>query len=246
LDSTGPVYAAPGYTVPMVGMFFYDDTNLTLPHNGGGSGQYFLLEKLGVTWGAQVNTVGELTDYVPCSVVPTQTPTPDPTQTPSQTQTQTQTQTPTPTTSITATPTPTTSVTATPTPTPTTSVTATPTPTLTVTPTTSNPLDGQFYAIATDAYSACYAATTLILVYDANQPLVVGDFLYQAPTGTNYWTIAEIQALLSTAATTFYLTGDGVSGYLIITSNGGDAYISSSGTCVTPTPTPTPTLTPSL
>ena len=45
LNSTIPVYAEPGNTVPIVTMVFYDDTGLTIPHNGGGSGQYFLLTR---------------------------------------------------------------------------------------------------------------------------------------------------------------------------------------------------------
>jgi surface protein len=93
LDATIPVYAPPGYTTPIVGMIFYDNANLTVPHNGGSSGQWFLLEKGGTKWAAQVNTIGELTDYVICSTLPTPTPTTTPT--PTQTQTQTPSSTPT-------------------------------------------------------------------------------------------------------------------------------------------------------
>ena len=35
LDAVVAVYAPPGYTTPIVGMIFYDDTSLTIPHNGG-------------------------------------------------------------------------------------------------------------------------------------------------------------------------------------------------------------------
>jgi hypothetical protein len=68
----------------MVGMIFYDNSNLTVPHNGGSSGQWFLLVKGGTTWAAQVFTDGEVLDYVDCSTLVSQTPTQTstPTQTP--------------------------------------------------------------------------------------------------------------------------------------------------------------------
>jgi len=53
----------------MVGMIFYDNANLTVPHNGGSSGQWFLLERGGTTWAAQVYTDGVLLDYVACSAL---------------------------------------------------------------------------------------------------------------------------------------------------------------------------------
>jgi hypothetical protein len=84
-STTIVVYAPPGYTTPMVGMIFYDNSNLTVPHNGGSSGQWFLLEKGGTTWAAQVYTDGVLLDYVACSILPSQTPTPAPTNTPTST-----------------------------------------------------------------------------------------------------------------------------------------------------------------
>ena len=87
LNSTIPVYAEPGNTVPIVTMVFYDDTGLTIPHNGGGSGQYFLLTRGATTWAAQVNTIGELTDYALCSTLTTPTPTPTVTPTPNSTPT---------------------------------------------------------------------------------------------------------------------------------------------------------------
>jgi hypothetical protein len=68
-------------------MVFYDDTGLTIPHNGGGSGQYFLLTRGATTWAAQVNTIGELTDYALCSTLTTPTPTPTETPTPNSTPT---------------------------------------------------------------------------------------------------------------------------------------------------------------
>jgi hypothetical protein len=87
LSSTGPVYASPIYNVPMVGMVFYDDTNLTIPHNGGGTGQWFLLVQGVTTWAAQVNTIGELTNISACATLTTPTPTPSstPTVTPTST-----------------------------------------------------------------------------------------------------------------------------------------------------------------
>jgi hypothetical protein len=104
------VYAPPGYTTPMVGMIFYDNSNLTVPHNGGSSGQWFLLQKGGTTWAAQVFTDGEVLDYVDCStlVTPTPTTTQTPPVTPTNTSTPASTQTPTTTTTLTATPTSTT------------------------------------------------------------------------------------------------------------------------------------------
>ena len=84
-STTIVVYAPPGYTTPMVGMIFYDNANLTVPHNGGSSGQWFLLEKGGTTWAAQVYTNGEVLDYVDCSTLVSQTPTPEPTNTPTPT-----------------------------------------------------------------------------------------------------------------------------------------------------------------
>ena len=123
LSSPGPVYASPIYNVPMVGMVFYDDTNLTIPHSGGSSGQWFLLVQGVTTWAAQVNTIGELTNYSACATLTT------PTQTPSETPTQT------PTLSPGASPYPTTTPTETPTPTNTETQTQTPTPDPTTTPT---------------------------------------------------------------------------------------------------------------
>jgi hypothetical protein len=84
-STTIVVYAPPGYTTPMVEMIFYDNANLTVPHNGGSSGQWFLLEKGGTTWAAQVYTNGEVLDYVDCSTLVSQTPTPEPTNTPTPT-----------------------------------------------------------------------------------------------------------------------------------------------------------------
>jgi hypothetical protein len=160
----------------------------------------------------------------------------------------------TPSISISNTPSITPSVTATPTISITPSITATPSITISatpsVTPSTSNPLDGQYYNIADTAYAACFGPTTSILIYDADQPVEVGEFLYQVPAGTDTWTIAEIQALVGSAATSFFLTGGGIPAgtFLVISDNGGSAYASSSGTCVSPTPTTsvTPSITPSV
>ena len=134
-DSTTPVYAAPADTTPMVSMVFYDDTNLTIPHNGGGTGQYFKLVLGATTWGAQVNTVGVLTNYAACSSLVTLTPTPTNTETPTNTPTNTETPTLTPTPSVTIGLTPTQTPTNTETPTNTPSETPTNTPTNTETPT---------------------------------------------------------------------------------------------------------------
>ena len=78
LNTGVSVYAEAGNTVPIVTMIFYDNTGLTIPYSGGSLSQYYLLERLGTKWAAQVNTVGELTDYANCSVTPTPTPSPTP------------------------------------------------------------------------------------------------------------------------------------------------------------------------
>ena len=91
LNTGVSVYAEAGNTVPIVTMIFYDNTGLTIPYSGGSLSQYYLLTLGATTWAAQVNTVGELTDYVICNAV---TPTPTPDATPASTPTQTQTQTP--------------------------------------------------------------------------------------------------------------------------------------------------------
>ena len=85
LNPTPPVYALPGYTVPIVTMIFYSDPGLTTPYVGNGPGVWLLLERGGTTWGAVVDTNGELLNYSLCSVTPSSTSTPTPTQTPTPT-----------------------------------------------------------------------------------------------------------------------------------------------------------------
>ena len=210
-----------------------------------------------------------LTPTPTVSETATSTPTPTPTQTesstPTPTPTESETATPTPTTSVTATPTPTNTQTPTPTesetatptptpttsvtatPTPTTSVTATPTPTPTLTPTPTNFLNGLPYCVKDNLNDGCYnCQQTNILIFDADAPLIVGEFLYTVPEGTEKYRIIDLQNLLGSSATTFYLSGPNLSEVLVITEYGstGEVYVSSVDNCPTPTPTPTQTQTP--
>ena len=58
------VYASPGYTVPMVGMIFYDSSSLTTPYIGGSGWRKFTN---GVTnYAGEVDIYGELTNYSTC------------------------------------------------------------------------------------------------------------------------------------------------------------------------------------
>jgi len=183
---------------------------------------------------------------------PTQTPTISVTPTISLTPTITDTPTQTPTISVTPTISLTPTITDTPTQTPTPTVTQTPTitPTTTITPTvtpsTSNPLDGEYYYISTDSYSVCFTPSTQILIYDADQPMELDEILYQVPNGTDAWTMAELNVSLSTSGvSTFYIRkSDGSGNVLTVTDVNGNAQVSATNPCVTPTPTPTPSITP--
>ena len=181
----------------------------------------------------------------------TNTPTPTSTSTPTVTQTPTTTPTTTPTNTITNTPsntsseTPTNTPTVTPTLTPTNSETPTltPTPTSTVTPSVSDPLDGAYYYISTDSYTVCYGSNPSDIIYGQNG-LNVGQILYQDPAGTDPYTISELQTLLSTTATTFYVKAILGGNVFTIGDNGsGDAIAQSQAPCVSSTATPTPTNT---
>ena len=182
----------------------------------------------------------------------TNTPTPTSTSTPTVTQTPTTTPTTTPTNTITNTPsntsseTPTNTPTVTPTLTPTNSETPTltPTPTSTVTPSVSDPLDGAYYYISTDSYTVCYGSNPSDIIYGQNG-LNVGQILYQDPAGTDPYTISELQTLLSTTATTFYVKAILGGNVFTIGDNGsGDAIAQSQAPCVSSTATPTITQTP--
>jgi hypothetical protein len=182
-------------------------------------------------------------------VTATSTPTPTQTETstPTPTQTESSTPTPTPTESETATPTPTPTTSVTATPTPTQTETSTPTPTPTLTPTATDFLNGSPYCIKDNLYDGCFnCQVNNILVYDAESPLIVGEFLFIAPSGEDKWKIEDFQVLLNSSATTFYLSGPNLTDVLVITEYGvtGDAYVSSIGNCPTQTPTPTQTQTP--
>jgi hypothetical protein len=204
------------------------------------------------------------TSVYPCCVIPsiTQNPTPTPTSTPTLTPTNTPTLTPTKT--ITNTPTPTLTPTKTTTNTPTLTPTNTPAPTLTptttptetptntptltptVTPSVSNPLDGAYYFITTDEYVVCYGVSASDIIYGQNG-LNVGQILYQDAGATDPYTISELQTLLSTTATTFYVRAIlGGDVYTIGNNGSGDAIAQSQSVCVTTTPTATPTPTPTL
>jgi hypothetical protein len=146
--------------------------------------------------------------------------------------------------------TPTQTPTETPTPTvtqtPTNTVTPTPTNTETPTPTPTNPLDSTGYCIKDSLNASCFECySNNILIYDADQPMEAGEFLYKGPDGSEKWTIEDIQITLSSSATVFYLSGGGLSNILEISEFGvsGNAYISSVTTCPTPTQTVTPTQT---
>jgi hypothetical protein len=176
---------------------------------------------------------------------PTNTPTETPTQTPTETPTETPTNTPTETPTNTPTETPTQTPTETPTQTPTETPTNTPTNTPTVTPSVSNPLDGAYYYISIDSYQVCYGVTPYDIIYGQNG-LNVGQILYQNADATDPYTISELQSLLSTTETIFYVRAILGGDIFTITDNGdGDAIAQSNEPCVSSTPTPTPTPTPS-
>jgi hypothetical protein len=62
--TTSIVYAAPGNTVPIVGMFLYTNTGLTTPFVGS-TGWRKLTGPLGI-YAVEINTSGEITNYVTC------------------------------------------------------------------------------------------------------------------------------------------------------------------------------------
>jgi hypothetical protein len=62
--TTSIVYAAPGNTVPIVGMFLYTNTGLTTPFVGS-AGWRKLTGPLG-TYAVEINTSGEITNKVDC------------------------------------------------------------------------------------------------------------------------------------------------------------------------------------
>lgn len=208
------------------------------------------------------------------SVSPTVTPTNTPTQTPSNTSTPTNTptQSPTPTNTSTLTPTqtPTNTITNTPTislsptntitpsnsntPTPSVSVSNSPTNTptcsnsATPTPTATNPLDGVYYYLSSDPYNLCHNdPTTVVLVYDNNGILDIGEILYETSDSTDKWLFSELLGLLNIgSANELYIRrqmGATSTVYTLIENNDGESEVSSIGICVTRTPTPTPTTT---
>jgi hypothetical protein len=120
--------------IPVVGVTVYTTQvsgTLYNPFNGGNN--WILLQFGGNLYAVQINTVGQIVDYVFCSS--NTTPTPTNTQTPTQTPTNTTTQTPTPSVTAGLTPTATETQTATPTQTPTNTITQTSTNTPTNTAT---------------------------------------------------------------------------------------------------------------
>jgi hypothetical protein len=62
--TTSIVYAQPGYTVPIVGMFLYTNTGLTTPFVGS-SGWRKLTGPLGY-YAVEINASGEITNYLAC------------------------------------------------------------------------------------------------------------------------------------------------------------------------------------
>ena len=225
LDAVIPVYAEPGNTVPIVSMIFYDDTSLTIPHNGGFLGQYFLLERLGTKWAAQVDTSGVLTDYAICSSLTT--PTPTPTVTPTNTETPTPTETPTQTQTGTA------AVTPTQTQTGTAAVTPTPTNTQTQTPTVTPISFSHLLYTGASCNDACDTLNIPLTVYTTGSTINVDDHFY-------------LDSSLTIDAEFGYYS-DGINCYDYSFSNNGlnTAYVGVISPCgVTPTPTPTNTQTP--
>jgi hypothetical protein len=70
---TSTAYAQAGYTVPIVGMFFYDNQTLTNPYVGGAGWRKMFV---GFTnYAGIIDVNGELTDYVTCSSFTTTTTT---------------------------------------------------------------------------------------------------------------------------------------------------------------------------
>jgi len=62
--TTSIVYALPANTIPIVGMFLYTDTALTTPFVG--STGWRKLVKGAISYAAEVNSSGELTNYITC------------------------------------------------------------------------------------------------------------------------------------------------------------------------------------
>jgi hypothetical protein len=62
--TTSTVYTLPANNTPIVGMFLYTDTSLTTPFVG--STGWRKLVKGGISYAAEVNSSGELTNYVTC------------------------------------------------------------------------------------------------------------------------------------------------------------------------------------
>ena len=109
----------------------------------------------------------------------------------------------------------------------------------------SYPLNQLTFFITNDAYAICYNPSTTITIYDGNT-IAVNDILYQAPLGTDVYTIAELQAILGVSDTTFYIRNSDYTNtvFTIIDNGSGAARVSASAACVSPTPTPTTTVTP--
>lgn len=63
--TTSTVYAEPGNTVPIVGMILYDSTALTTPFVG--STGWRKLTRDGINYAVEINTSGEITNYITCS-----------------------------------------------------------------------------------------------------------------------------------------------------------------------------------
>lgn len=69
---TSTVYAAPGNTVPIVGLILYTNQNLTSPFVGGG-GYRKLVSVSATSYAAVVDTSGQITSYSACSSITTTT-----------------------------------------------------------------------------------------------------------------------------------------------------------------------------
>ena len=60
-----PIYALPGYTVPIVTMIFYDSPSLTTPYVGGVGWRKFTYNGV-IFYAGEIDINGELTNYVTC------------------------------------------------------------------------------------------------------------------------------------------------------------------------------------
>jgi hypothetical protein len=138
---------------------------------------------------------------------PTITPSKTPTNTPTMTRTPTSSWTPTPTETPTQTMTPTATITQTQTPT--SSVTSTVTRTMTQTPTATPPLKLFYYFISNSQSNLCnnreLGIVKTISVYDIDNTLQTGSFLYKDSKGIQKWLFDDLKDRLGVSVSTIYM-----------------------------------------